>query len=906
MALTAGTRLGPYEILGTLGAGGMGEVYRARDTKLQRDVAIKVLPDLFARDHERLARFEREAQVLASLNQPHIAQIYGFEESTSVKALVMELVEGPTLADRIAAGPIAPDETASVARQIAEALEAAHDRGIIHRDLKPANVKLTRDGEVKVLDFGLAKALDPAMSSADVANSPTLTSPAMTQAGMLMGTAAYMAPEQARGGNVDRRADIWAFGVVVFEMLSGRRLFEGPTVSDTLASVLRQDVDWTRLPTSTPAALVAVLKRCLERDSKRRLRDIGEARLALDPASASSTSFAGTPAAAPPVAPPSRSVWPLVVGAALLAIAASAVTRFASPPNSTVQQPMRVSITPPADQSFYLATHTVAAISRDGSTLALALTSKAQSQLYVRRLAEFDARPLAGTNDASTPFFSPDGAWIGFFAEGKLKKVPTAGGPVITLADADDNRGGAWADDDTIVFAPDPTQALQRIPASGGATQPASVLDQQQHERTHRWPAFLPDGKTVLVTVGSVEHPDDYDDAKIDAMRLDTRARVTVLKGGRMAQYVPGHVLFLRGKVLYAVPFDAAKLTVNGSPVPVVDGVAGDMTTGAGDYAVSATGSLVYVPGDPTGGQHVMAWVDLKGTPTPIDLPPALYCDPKISPDGHRIAVSIIEGANTRNISVIDPVRGTASKVTFDGMNRTPLWSRDGKSLFYVSYQTGGNVSVVMRTAPDGSGTPVELHKIAGQVYLEDTTPDGQSILFSVSGAASGRGRTAAGLNAHTIVQRVPIGAGDPVTLAEENSDTFNSSVSPDGRWFVYASSVGYRYEVFARSLAPGGGRAAISTTGGTEPRWAPDGRTIYYVNGDQMMAVPVELGAALSPGRPRMIFSGVVTVSIDSAETYHVAPAGDRFLMMRSVDQRGAPQDLHAILNWFTELSRR
>jgi serine/threonine protein kinase/Tol biopolymer transport system component len=906
MSLPVGTRLGPYEILGTLGAGGMGEVYRGRDTKLQRDVAIKVLPDLFARDHERLARFEREAQVLASLNQPHIAQIYGFEDSTSVKALVMELVEGPTLADRIAARPVSPEEATSIARQIAEALEAAHDRGIIHRDLKPANVKLTRDGEVKVLDFGLAKALDPAISSFDVANSPTLTSPAMTQAGMLMGTAAYMAPEQARGGNVDRRADIWAFGVVVFEMLSGTRLFEGPTVSDTLASVLRQDIDWTRLPKTTPAPLVFVLKRCLERDSKRRLRDIGEARLALDPASASSTSFAGAPAAMPPVVPPSRRIWPLVVGAVLLVAAAVAMTRFASSSIAGVQQPVRVSIAPPPDQSFYLATHTVAAISPDGSTLALALTSKAQSQLYVRRLSEFDARPLAGTNDASSPFFSPDGAWIGFFAEGKLKKVPTGGGPVITLGDADDNRGAAWVKDDTIVFAPDPSHPLQRVPASGGATEDASILDDQRHERTHRWPALLPDGKTVLVTIGSFEHPDDYDDATIDAVRLDTRARVTVLKGGRMAQYASGHLLFLRGKVLYAVPFDAATLTVSGSPVPVVDGVAGDTTTGAGDYTVSATGTLVYVPGDPTGGQHVMAWVDLKGTPTPIDLPPALYCDPKFSPDGHRIAVSIIESASTRNISVIDPVRGTATKVTFDGMNRTPLWSRDGKSLFYVSYQAGGNVSVLMRTAADGSGTPVELHKISGQVYLEDTTPDGQSIVFSVSAAATGRGRTTAGLNAHTIIQRVPIGAGDPITLVEENADAFNSTVSPDGRWIVYAASVSYRYEVFAQSLVPGGGRAAISTAGGVEPRWSPDGRTIYYVNGDQMMAVPVELGAALSPGRPRMLFSGVVTVSIDSAETYHVTPAGDRFVMMRSVDQRGAPQDLRMILNWFTELSRR
>ncbi len=905
MPLAIGTRLGPYEILGTLGAGGMGEVYRARDTKLQRDVAIKVLPDLFARDHDRLARFEREAQVLASLNQPHIAQIYGFEESTNVKALVMELVEGPTLADRVAAGPIAPDETIAIARQIAEALEVAHDRGIIHRDLKPANVKLTSDDQVKVLDFGLAKALDPAISSTDVANSPTLTSPAMTQAGMLMGTAPYMAPEQARGGNVDRRADIWAFGVVVFEMLTGKRLFDGATVSDSLAAVLRQDVDWTLLPKSTPAPLVALLKRCLERDSKRRLRDIGEVRLALDPATATSMSLVGAASAAPSGEVRSRSIWPLAAGAVLLVAATAGVMRFTAPRGAPPQAATRVSIAPPTDGSFNLAGHSAIAISRDGSMIAMAVYAKGESQLFIRPLKEFDPRPLTGTIDASSPFFSPDGTWVGFFAQGKLKKVAATGGPVITLADADDNRGGVWADDDTIVFAPEPTAALLRIPASGGTPQPASVLDQQKHERTHRWPWLLPDGKTVLVTIGSVEHPDDYDDATIDAIRLDTHTRVTVLKGGRMAVYASaGQLLFLRGKVLYAVPFDAARLQVTGSPVPVVDGVAGDTTTGAGDYGVSATGTLAYVPGDPTGGQHTLAWVDLKGAATPIDAPPALYCDPKISPDGKRIALSIIESSSARNISVIDPARGTTTKLTFGGMNRTPLWSHDGKSLYYVSYQTATNGSDVMRIAADGSGTPMKVQGIPGQVYLEDATPDGQNLLVSIAAAAGGRGRQVG--SGHSIILRLPVAGGEPQLIVSETADAFNAAVSPDGRWLAYISEATGRYEVFAQSLASGGGRAAISTSGGTEPRWAPDGRTIYYTNGDQMVAVPVDPGTALQPGRPKTLFSGVVYVSIDSAETYHVAPSGDRFVMMQPAEVHGAPQEVRAILNWFTELSRR
>ena len=908
MPLTPGTRLGPYEILDSLGAGGMGEVYRARDTKLQRNVAIKVLPDLLAHDHDRLARFEREAQVLASLNQPHIAQIYGFEESTSVKALVMELVEGPTLADRVAAGPLPPEETVLIVRQIAEALEAAHDRGIVHRDLKPANIKVTGDGQVKVLDFGLAKALDPIASSPDVANSPTLTSPAMTQAGMLMGTAAYMAPEQARGGAVDRRADIWAFGVVAFEMLTGTRLFEGATVSDTLASVLRQDVDWTMLPASTPAPLVGVLRRCLERDPRRRLRDIGEARLALDPAAATNLSFVGAPPPVSPTVPRRAPVSPrLAVAAVLLVAATAAAVWFLIPRSAPVQSAARVSLALPEGTSLVLAGHTVVAISPDGSTVALAVTAKGQSQLYVRPFKEFDPRPLAGTTDASSPFFSPDGKWIGFFAEGKLRKVPTDGGPVITLAEAPDNRGGTWTADDVIVYSPEPTTALQRIPASGGAPQPASTLDEQKHERTHRWPSLLPDGKTVLVTVGSIEHPDDYDDATIDAIRLDTGARTTVVKGGRTAVHVStGHVLFLRGKILYAIPFDAARLQTTGAPVPVVDGVAGDTTTGAGDYAVSSTGALVYVPGDPTGGQHVLAWVDLKGAATPIDAPAALYCDPKVSPDGKRIAVSLIESASARNVSVVDPARGTTSKLTFGGMNRTPLWSRDGKSLYYVSYQTGGNLSALMRVASDGSGTPQKISEVPGQLYLEEAMPDGRALLGSVSGAASlstGRARLVVGGKA--VIESLSVAGGEPTVVASGPQDQFNAAVSPDGRWLAYVSMETGRQEVFAQ-LMSGGGRSAISTTGGTEPRWAPDGRAIYYTNGDQMIAVPIEPGPALLPGRPRTLFTGVVNVSIDSAETYHIAPTGDRFLMMRSVDPHGGSQEIRAILNWFSELKPR
>ena len=911
MSLTIGTRLGPYEILAPIGAGGMGEVYRARDTKLNRDVALKILPEAFVTDPDRLARFRREAQVLASLNHPNIGHIYGFEDSGATHALVLELIEGPTLADRIASGPMALADVLPIAQQIANALEAAHEQGIIHRDLKPANVKVRDDGTAKVLDFGLAKALAPEGSgaTADLLNSPTMTN-RDTALGMIIGTAAYMSPEQARGRPADKRADIWAFGVLVFEMLTGRRLFEGETVSDTLASVLRQDIDWRALPASTPAPLVRLLHRCLDRDPKRRLRDIGEARIALELSSGDSgATEAGRETPVAPAPPPRRFGLLHVLCAGLfLALMITAVLFWRS---SRVQpaETLRVSVSLPNDRAFELAAHTVLAVSPDGSTLALIASAKGVTQLYLRPLREFEPRLLPGTDDASSPFFSPDGGWIGFFADGKLKKVPANGGPVITLADVTDNRGGVWTANDIIVYAAQPIGPLQQIPAAGGTPRPIVALDEQKHERTHRWPSVLPDGKTILFTVGSVEHPDDYDDATIEAVRLDTGARRLVVKGGRMGQYIAtGHLLFLRGKILYAVPFDPARLEVSGAPVPVIDGVAGDTTTGAGDYSVSAHGTLAYIPGDPSGGQHVLAWVDGKGAATPIDVPPALYCDPKVSPDGHRLVVSVIDSSSARNILVIDPARGTASKLTFSSMNRTPLWSRDGKFVYYLNYETAGNLSVLMRKAADGSGDAERLREIHGQVYLEDLSPDGGAIVMSVSGVGttpSARGLLAAGSRA--VIERIAIapGAGaDPTVLVTGPADVYGAAISPDGRWLAYVSAEGSRTEVFVQSFTSSGGRAQVSTNGGIEPHWSPDGRSLYYLHNDELLAVPLEPGPAFAPGRPKTLFSGITYISIDSAETYHVAPVGDRFIMMRPTDTHATAQEVRTILNWFTELT--
>jgi Tol biopolymer transport system component len=901
MPLTAGSRLGPYEVVAAIGAGGMGEVYRARDTKLDRDVALKILPDAFASDPDRLARFEREAKTLASLNHPNIAHIHGLEESSGAHALVMELVEGEDLSQRIARGAIPLGDSLPIARQIVDALEAAHEQGIIHRDLKPANIKVRHDGTVKVLDFGLAKALEPSGASrADAMNSPTLTARA-TQMGMIMGTAAYMAPEQARGRAVDRRADIWAFGCVLYEMLTGHRAFKGEDVSDTLAAVLRQDIDWAPLPATMPAPIQQLLRRCLERDPKRRLRDIGEARLVLESPDADRVSAATVSAPVSVSARPRFGLMHAISAVLLIALIASFLVRW--PANqATSDAATRVSVVPPVGVTLDLATWPVVAISPDGSKVAFAARSKGVSLLYLRPLTEFEPRPLAGTEGAVNPFFSPDGTWIGFFAEAKLKKIPALGGPVVVLAEVADPRGGAWIDNDTVIYSPEPTTPLLRISAAGGAPTQVAPLDEPKHERTHRWPSVLPDGKTVLFTAGSIEHPDDYDEASIEAMRLDTGRR-TFLAKGRMPRYVStGHLLFARGRLLYAVSFDPTRLELHGNPVPVVDGVAGDMTTGAADYAVTDAGTLVFVPGDPSGAQHVPVWVDKKGTVTPIDVPPALYCDPHVAPDGRRVAVSIIDNASVRDVWVIDTARGTSSKLTFGGVNRTPIWSRDGKTLYYVAYDPAKNVSTITARAADQSGAPERVRELAGQVYLEDISPDGTVITLQLIGVSAGS--TLAGA-AKAAIKRLSLTNrnSEPELLVTTSGAHLLSAISPDGRWLAYVSTETGRNEVYVQSFTTGSRFAQISAAGGTEPHWSPDGRTLYYFQEpDQLVAVPIEAGAVFGAGRPQALLTGLTFWSLDSGQTYGLTPTGDRFIMMRQTSEHAAP-DLRMILNWFSDL---
>ena len=631
-----GKSIAHYRVTEMLGKGGMGEVYRATDTKLNRDVALKVLPEVFARDADRMARFKREAHVLASLNHPNVASIYGLEEADGVHCLVLELVEGPTLAERIQEGAVPLDESLNIAKQIADALEAAHEKGIIHRDLKPANVKVTPEGMVKVLDFGLAKALAEPASEAVTENSPTL-SVAATHAGIILGTAAYMSPEQARGQEADKRADIWSFGVVLYEMLTGKRTFEGQTVSDTLAAVLRAEVDWEALPTGTPATIRKLLQRCLGKDRKRRLQAIGEARIAIeeyisDPAA--SSMLISAPALAPPPTWRRALTWAV---AGMLAIVA-AVGLWA--PWRTGSPPMRLSIEVPPGESLVTNRGAAAVISPDGTRLAFAVGEGAQRKLHLRSLDQLQATEISGTGEVHSPFFSPDGEWVGFFGNGLLKKVSVRGGATVTLCVVQSAGGGSWSEDGTIIIAPTRTSGLSRVSSAGGTREDVTTLDKEKDEVSHRWPQVLPGGKSVLFTVGL---GGAY--GNIEVQSLESGERKTVQQAGIYGRYLPTrHLAYVREGTLFAAPFDLGRLEVTGPPAPIVEDVQTSLPYWGAQFDFSQTGTLVYLTGEGAANAVSIFWMDQEGKTEPLLPTPRGYSYPSFSPDGKRLAVHITEG----------------------------------------------------------------------------------------------------------------------------------------------------------------------------------------------------------------------------------------------------------------------
>jgi serine/threonine-protein kinase len=658
-------RIGPYEIRSSLGEGGMGIVYRARDTILKRDVALKLLPPQFAQDNERLLRFQREAEVLASLNHPNVAQIYGLEGTGVSRCIVMELVDGETLQQRLKRGPIPIEETLQIAKQIAEALEAAHEKGVVHRDLKPANVKVTPDGKVKVLDFGLAKALAEETRASDLQNAPTEGASPTIQ-GVILGTAAYMSPEQARGKTVDKRTDIWGFGCVLYELLTGKRAFYGEDTNEPLAAVLKGEPDWTALPPGTPPSIRVLLRRCLQRDMARRLRDATDARIEIEDALA-------VPAAVSPAAPASittptwRRMLPTAAMVFLSVVAGIVAWNLKPPPVPDARPVSRLMVALPPNTTFVGGTDSGIALSADGTHLAYVASAKgAPPQVYVRALDAPDASPLTGTEGAFSPFFSPDGQWIGFFSAGKLKKISVNGGAALTLCNVAGANGGSWGRNDTIVFSPTPTSGLFVVSAAGGEPKPFTTL--QPGNISHRWPQFLPDGKTVVFTIvlasaratGGIA-----DDSEIAVQQLNSTEHKVLIRGGTSPRYAStGHLLYYRAGTIMAVSFDAERLEMTGQQTPVMETVLGDPNGGVAQFSVSNLGSLTYVSGGPQSANLNLVWVDRHGIAQPLAAPPRAYRAPRLSPDGRRVAVGI-----DADVWIYDISRDTLTRFTFDGIN---------------------------------------------------------------------------------------------------------------------------------------------------------------------------------------------------------------------------------------------
>lgn len=897
MAFSAGDKLGSYEIVAPIGAGGMGEVYRAKDTKLDRAVAIKVLPGALAQDPDRRTRFEREAKVLASLNHPNIAQIYGIEGN----ALVMELVEGETLKCP------APLE---YAKQIAEALEAAHEKGITHRDLKPGNIMVTPDGVVKVLDFGLAFVAQE--KSGDPMNSPTLTMRA-TEAGMIMGTAAYMSPEQASGKPVDKRADIWSFGVVLWEMLTGSRLFHGETVSHTLADVLRGPIDFDHLPAGKIRDLT---RRCLTRDVKMRLRDIGDARIVLQEV------LAGSEGGTEAIPAPSRSrlSWVSWVVVGVLAVVSGGLLYNATRP-AALRPLIRANIV--VDDSTPLARAgdgNMLALSPDGARLALTLSgADSKVRLYTRLMNQNQVTALAGTDGASYPFFSPDNQWIGFFADGKMKKISAEGGAVVTLCDARQTRGGSWGDDGNIFAVLSLSGGLSRVPSAGGTPVPVTKLN--SGEVTHRWPQVLPGGQAVLFTAGASRA--NQDDANIDVISLKTGERKTVARGGYNPRYLPtssgvspaggGYLIYLHQSTLFAVPFDPVRLAVTGSPAPILEDVSGSVSSG-GDFAFGQNGTFVYLSGKGT-MRWPISWVDRSSKtpsatpspPQPLHAPPGIYYTPRFSPDGKRLAFAIGNGPGD-DIWVKDLDRDTPSRLSFlAGTNRWPVWTPDGKNMVFQSDSPAAPGLYWIRS--DGSGEAQRLTKGKPLEYPYSFSPDGKRLAFNQGGNGGSQDVFTAlieGDAGHPKLGNAELFLGTPFSEV-------NPAFSPDGRWLAYASDESGSFEVYVRPFPGPGGRWQISTGGGGFPVWswgAPGaGRELFFQTLDQhVMAVSYTAkGDSFTAAKPRLWTETRLRL-FGSYSNYDLAPDGKRLAAMVADDANGDKPSTHLtfLLNFFDELRRR
>jgi Tol biopolymer transport system component len=876
MSLSSGARLGAYEVRDLIGAGGMGEVYRGHDSRLNRAVALKILPEVFAADTDRLARFRREAQLLASLNHSNIAAIFGFEESSGVQALVLELVEGPTLAERLTEGPIALDEALPMARQIVDALEAAHAQAIVHRDLKPANIKLRPDGMVKVLDFGLAKAFAGEAAAPPSGRSLTITSPAVTAVGVILGTAAYMSPEQARGRAVDKRSDIWAFGGVLYEMLTGKRAFDGDDVSDTLANVLKREPDWSALPAGIPENVRRVLRRCLEKDPRKRIHDIADVRIELEDREAP------TSAMAPPATrglTRERAAWALL--AAALATGLAYVLLKAPEPARVV----RFLVDPPENASFGSSSgfgrldagETGSALSPDGIQLAFVAEQSGRTLLWVRRLDQFQARPLVGTDDAMMPFWSPDGRTIGFFAAGRLKRIDATEGSVQTICDVPGApRGASWGSRDVIVFGSGAPPRLAQVPARGGVATPIPVAG----AIFPRWPSFLPNGRRFLY----IDRSESSASIMVGSTDPDVEPRRIVSAESNAAFVAPDLLVFARAGALLQQTFDLQRLEATGEATTIVDQIVYSPGLGRADFSVSQSGVMAFRSMSRESNQF--AWFDRAGKMLETVGSPGNFRTPDLSPDGTRLAYTDV---NQRDIWIFDLVRRTSSRFTANpGTETAPAWFPDGSKIAYRSDQGG-------LFEKDAGGTGTERLLLKENVNgPSQVSPDGQLILyFRVMGG-----------DTQDIVVLPTAGDGAPRPIVQSAFADVEPQLSPNMRWLAYASSETGANEVYVQPFPPTGTRWKISNSGGRQPLWRADGKELFFVADDRKFyAVDItDMKGSFDYGTPRFLFEMRANV-FNALKSYIPSRDGQRFLVNMLLGSDDAP--ISVVHNWRAGLGR-
>ena len=897
MSLTIGARIGPYEILSVLGAGGMGEVYRARDTRLKRDVALKVLPGSFAGDPERLLRFQREAEILASLNHLNIAHIHGLDDSGNLRALVMELVEGDDLSQRIGRGAIPVDEALPIARQIAQALEAAHERGIIHRDLKPANIMVRPDGTVKVLDFGLAKAFDSGgPSGVEATDAPTLSNHA-TQAGIILGTAAYMSPEQARGSTVDKRADVWAFGAVLWEMLTGTRPFQGATVSDTLASVLKTEPEWNALARTTPVAIRRLLRRCLEKDPKRRLHDIADARIEIDDALANPLDAGNVGASSSGTLGGrvrERSGW-IVAAVCLAGLVVTLALSYAAGDrtpadirsySTSIVLPVGVRLWPGNPPGRF-------ALSPDGRRLALVASDvSGRSMLWVRPLDSRVPQPLSGTEGATYPFWSPDSRFIAFLAQNKLKKIDASGGEVVTLSDASFASTGAWSRDDVILFTPTGNSPLYRVAASGGTQTQVTTLDTSSGDTQHSFPSFLPDGRHFLYFVlGSQASRLVPRGVYVGA--LDSKGPGKLIQsGGSHAQFANGHLIFLRHGALLAQAFDGDRLELKGEPAPLVDRVestgnsASDLT---GAFSVSHTGVLAYQTGSLVRSQ--LTWFDRAGTQLTTLGDQADYVDVALSPDDRRVAVSLLDlDRGTHDIWVFDVARRLGERFTFEsGDDFGPNWSRPRGDRIFFSSQRKGSIQLYEKTSSGSGGETLLLEDDLGK-FNGSSSADGRFLVYVAGGGIIGQ----------SDIWVLSLDGGRKATpFLETRFPESHGQFSPDGRWVAFSSWKSGQSEVYVTPFPGRQTEHRVSTTGGSLPRWNRDGKEIFFLAPDDTLTVTPVNGqtSRFEVGTGRPLFKIHPRDARLDAYPYDVTSDGKRILVNALAEVFTPPITL--IVNW-------